>query len=90
MGNGRSNKMSKFNKKGESKKGGKKKGEKILIIDDELDFLEAFRRTLEAKSYQVITTSGKERAQEIMGAEEPSLIVLGTLAPAGQAFSMYQ
>ena len=82
--------MSKFNKKGESKKGGKKKGEKILIIDDELDFLEAFRKTLEAKSYQVITTSGKEQAQEIMGAEEPSLIVLGTLAPAGQAFSMYQ
>lgn len=90
MGNGRSNKMSKSNKKGESKRGGKKKGEKILIIDDELDFLEAFRRTLEAKSYQVITTSGKEQAQEIMGVEEPNLIVLGTLAPAGQAFSMYQ
>ncbi|HUU64236.1 MAG TPA: response regulator [Dehalococcoidia bacterium] len=90
MGNGSSNKMSKSNKKGESKKSRKKKGEKILIIDDELDFLEAFRRTLEAKSYQVITTSGKEQAQEIMGAEEPNLIVLGTMAPAGQAFSMYQ
>ena len=90
MGNGRSSKMTKSNKKGESKRGGKKKGEKILIIDDELDFLEAFRRTLEAKSYQVITTSGREQAQEIMGMEEPNLIVLGTLAPAGQAFSMYQ
>ena len=90
MGNGRSNKITKSEKKGEIKKNIKKKGEKILIIDDELDFLEAFRRTLEAKSYQVITTSGKEQAQEIMGVEEPNLIVLGTLAPAGQAFSLYQ
>ena len=90
MGNGRTNKMTKYNRKGESEKNRKKKGEKILIIDDEIDFLEAFRRTLEAKSYQVITTSGKEQAQEIMGKEEPNLIVLGTLAPAGQAFSMYQ
>jgi len=86
----RSNRLAKSNIRGESKKSRKKKSEKILIIDDELDFLEAFRRTLEAKSYQVMTTSSKERAQELMGVEEPNLIVLGTLAPAGQAFSMYQ
>jgi DNA-binding NarL/FixJ family response regulator len=65
------------------------KNEKILIIDDEPDFVEAFRRTLEAKPYQVMTTSSKALAQEMMRAE-PDLIVLGTLAPAGQAFSMYQ
>jgi len=90
MVNSRSNRLAKSNIRGESKKSRKKKSEKILIIDDELDFLEAFRRTLEAKSYQVMTTSSKERAQELMGVEEPNLIVLGTLAPAGQAFSMYQ
>jgi len=85
-----SNSLAKSNIRGESKKSRKKKGEKILIIDDELDFLEAFRRTLEAKSYKVMTTSSKERAEELMGVEEPNLIILGTLAPAGQAFSMYQ
>jgi DNA-binding NarL/FixJ family response regulator len=90
MVNSRSGRLAKSNIRGESKKSKKKKSEKILIIDDELDFLEAFRRTLEAKSYQVMTTSSKERAQELMGVEEPNLIVLGTLAPAGQAFSMYQ
>jgi DNA-binding NarL/FixJ family response regulator len=90
MGNGKSSKSNKSNVKGKSKRSRKKKGEKILIIDDELDFMEAFRRTLEAKSYQVMTTSSKEKAQEIMGVEEPNIIVLGTLAPAGQAFSMYQ
>jgi len=63
--------------------------EKILIIDDELDFVEAFKRTLEAKSYQVMTSSSLTLAQEMM-AVEPNLVVLGTLAPAGQAFSMYK
>ncbi len=90
MGNSKSNRLAKSNTRGESKKSKKKRKEKILIIDDELDFLEAFQRTLEAKSYQVMTTSSKERAQGLMGVEEPNLIVLGTLAPAGQAFSMYQ
>jgi len=80
MGNGRSTKPAKTNIK---------KSEKILIIDDELDFVEAFRRILEAKGYKVITASDKTLAQEMM-ALEPALVVLGTLAPAGQAFSIYQ
>ncbi len=63
-------------------------GEKILIIDDEPTFVEAFRMTLEAKSYQVLTASSVTQAQE-MTRVEPNLIVLGTLAPAGQAFSMH-
>ena len=67
-----------------------RKKEKILIIDDEPNFVEACRRTLEAKAYQVTTTSSKAQAQEMMAAEKPNLIVLGTLVPAGQAFSMYQ
>jgi len=62
---------------------------KILIIDDEPNFVESFRRTLEAKSYQVITAPSKAQGQEMMEAD-PDLIVLGTLTPAGQAFSMYQ
>jgi len=65
------------------------KNEKILIVDDEPDFVEACRMTLEARHYQVMTTSSKSLAQEMMKAD-PDLIVLGTLAPAGQAFSMYQ
>jgi DNA-binding NarL/FixJ family response regulator len=63
--------------------------EKILIIDDEADFVEACRRTLEAKAYQVVTASSGTEAREMI-AVEPALIVLGTLAPAGQAFSMYK
>ncbi|MGQ9545876.1 MAG: response regulator transcription factor [Dehalococcoidia bacterium] len=61
---------------------------RILIVDDELDFVEALRRTLEAKSYQVITATNKVEAQEKLR-DKPALIVLGTLAPAGQAFSLH-
>jgi DNA-binding NarL/FixJ family response regulator len=63
--------------------------EKILIIDDEPDFVEACQRTFEAKHYQVMTTSSCSLAQEMMKAP-PDIILLGTLAPAGQAFSMHQ
>ena len=86
MKNSRSNRLAKSNIGGERKK---RKKEKILIIDDEPDFVEACRRTLEAKAYQVMTTSSKAQAQEMMAAE-PHLVVLGTIAPAGQAFAMYQ
>ena len=63
--------------------------ERILIVDDEPDFVEAFRRTLEAKAYEVITASNKAQAQELMKSA-PDMIVLGTLTPAGQAFALHQ
>ena len=58
---------------------------KILIVDDEPDFVESCRRTLEAKSYQVITASSKALGQEMMKVE-PDIIIIGTLAPAGQTW----
>jgi DNA-binding NarL/FixJ family response regulator len=66
-----------------------RKKEKILVIDDELDFAEACRMTLEGKSYQVTTASSKAQAQEMVRLG-PDVIVLGTLTPAGQAFSVHQ
>lgn len=62
---------------------------KILLIDDEANFVEAFRRTLEAKPYQVFTVSSQAQGQEMMKVE-PDIVVLGTIAPAGQAFAMHQ
>ena len=66
-----------------------RKKKKILIIDDEPDFVEACRRTLEAKTYQVMSTTSMAQAQEMI-AFEPRIIVLGTIAPAGQAFAVHQ
>jgi DNA-binding NarL/FixJ family response regulator len=62
---------------------------KILIIDDELNFVEAFQRTLEAKGYQVITTPNISLAKDLINGQ-PDTIILGTLAPAGQAFAVHQ
>src|SRR4030043_1121703 len=67
----------------------RKKKEKILIIDDEPAFVESCRRTMEAKAYKVFTTSDKEHAMEMMESE-PEVFILGTLAPAGQTFTMYK
>jgi DNA-binding NarL/FixJ family response regulator len=61
---------------------------KILIVNDELDFVEALRMTLEAKSYQVITATNKAEAHQMLR-DKPALVVLGTLTPAGQAFSLH-
>ena len=66
-----------------------RKNEKILIVDDEPDFVEAFRMTFATKSYEVVTASSKAQAQDMMKAV-PDIIVLGTLAPAGQAFTLHQ
>lgn len=63
--------------------------EKILIIDDELDFVEAFQRTMEAKGFQVMTASNVSKAEEMLS-KGPDTIILGTLAPAGQAFTVHQ
>lgn len=63
--------------------------QRILIVDDEPDFVEAFRRTLEAKTYQVMTASNRTEAQELVKLG-PNMIVLGTLTPAGQAFALHQ
>jgi len=61
---------------------------KILLIDDEPDFVEAFCRTMETRSCRVITASS-ELIEETMRAE-PDIVILGTIAPAGQAFRLHQ
>ena len=86
MGNDKRSRVAKSQHKEVNKMGNNKR---ILVIDDEPDFVEAFRMTLEAKSCQVVTASSKTQAQEMM-VVEPDLVVLGTIAPAGQAFSIHQ
>jgi len=61
---------------------------KILLIDDEPDFIDAFSRTFEAKAYHVLTDNGKQ-VEEVMK-EHPDIVVLGTVAPAGEAFRLHQ
>jgi len=60
---------------------------KILIIDDEPDFVEAFTRTLEARRYRVISASTTGEGQEMMK-QAPDVVVLGTITPAREPFKV--
>ncbi len=49
---------------------------KILIIDDDLDFIEIGRLNLEEKGYQVRSASSGEEGWEMVEKETPDLIIL--------------
>jgi len=59
---------------------------KILIVDDEIDFVQAMQTTLEEKSYSVVTASDRQQAEKMVRSQEPDMIILGTIMPRGDAF----
>jgi DNA-binding NarL/FixJ family response regulator len=61
---------------------------KVAVIDDDREFLLALQQALEAESLQVITASSKAEIQGKIRTEEPKVIILGTLSPRGEAFSL--
>ncbi len=63
---------------------------KILVIDDEPEFVADLQAALEAKAYEVITASNREQAQELVRREKPELIILGTVMPRGDAFLLHE
>ncbi len=65
------------------------KKSKILIIDDEPVFTDACRRTFMSRDFKVMSAVSQATAKEMIR-EEPDIVVLGTLAPAGQAFALHK
>ncbi len=63
---------------------------KILIVDDEPDFLLALQRTLQAKSWEVVIANNRTEAQERIKMESPEFIILGTMTPRGDAFLLHK
>ncbi len=49
---------------------------KILIIDDDPDFVEATKAILESKSYEVVAAYDKNEGMEKISSEKPDLILL--------------
>ena len=59
---------------------------RILIIDDDPDFVEATRIVLESKDYEVLAAyDGKEGLEKIKG-ERPDLIILDIIMPEEDGF----
>ena len=63
---------------------------KILVVDDEPEFTADLQVTLEPKGYQVVIASDRVKAEETVRDERPDLIILGTMAPRGDAFLLHQ
>lgn len=54
---------------------------KILIVDDEIDFLEMMKLRLEANNYSVVTAMDGNDALEKFKTEKPAAILLDILMP---------
>lgn len=67
-----------------------KENPKILIVDDDPDFVQALRSTLEAESYQVTVADSLSQAELKVRSHEPDAVVLGTIAPRGDAFLFHK
>lgn len=63
---------------------------KILIIDDEPEFIAKLKPQLESRGYNLVTAGNREQAQETVRHENPDLVILGTIVPRGDAFSMQE
>jgi len=57
------------------------KKKKILVVDDETDFLEVIKIRLEASNYEVITATSGEEALKLYKEVKPSAIILDVLLP---------
>ena len=57
------------------------KSKKILLVDDDPDFIETIKIVLESEKYEVITASGPEECFNRVSAETPDLIILDVLWP---------
>ena len=63
---------------------------KILVVDNEPDFVELARSALEASSYQAIVASNKKSGLEKARREAPDLVIVGALEPRGNAFELHR
>jgi DNA-binding NarL/FixJ family response regulator len=66
-----------------------KKG-KILVVDDEPEFLLALQRALESEYLDVTTARTKAEAEERIIMREPDIVILGTLTPGREASSLHK
>jgi len=63
---------------------------KILLVDDESEFIADLQAKLVAKGWQVLTAGNRLQAEEVARHEKPDLIILGTIVPRGDAFRLHQ
>lgn len=63
---------------------------KVLIVDDERDFVKAAKRILEANSFDTVMATSKIEGLEKVRQEHPDVVVVGTISPRGDAFALHR
>ncbi len=66
------------------------KKRRLLIVDDEPDFVGDVKGALESEVTEVIAVVTKSEAEQIAKTTGLDLIILGTLTPRGEAFALHQ
>jgi len=57
----------------------KKQTAKILIIDDDIDFVNATKMILETKSFEIVAAHDAEAGMKMIESERPDLIILDVM-----------
>ena len=52
---------------------------KILVVDDDRDFVKITRMILQSQKYEVITAANGEEGLEVMRREKPDLVILDVM-----------
>jgi CheY-like chemotaxis protein len=60
---------------------------KILLVDDDKDFIESTKTVLESKPYQVIVASNGDEGLRKAREEKPDLILLDVIMPVKDGFT---
>jgi len=60
---------------------------KILLVDDDADFVESTKTILESKPYEVIVASNGDEGLQKARAEKPDLILLDVIMPVKDGFT---
>jgi len=63
---------------------------KILLIDDDPDFVEATKVVLESRPYEIITALGGEEGLKKAREEKPDLVLLDVIMPDIDGFQVCQ
>ena len=61
---------------------------KILLIDDDIDFLTATRTVLEKEPYDVIVAEEGNKGMQLAATEKPDLILLDIIMPFKDGFTV--
>jgi CheY-like chemotaxis protein len=52
------------------------KNDKVLIVDDDIDFLEAHRMLLESKGFETLTAESRKEAEELLKENKPAFAII--------------